>query len=249
MGAVQEIYRNNATRSRQISNFRSREVISLKHEIEKNSSRHKLSIIAEFKRHSPSGFESTGKEGPVEYFSRLDLDRIAAMSILTEPSGFGGSWSDLSKCQSFNVPLLAKDFFDSESMIHDAYLSGADAVLLISDFLSEERLESLASFAAGKGMDALIEFHDLKTAERIPMLDNVVIGYNRRNLNNMKMEGEEEKVTEMFRQTNAPIILESGIDSRNAVDMDFSAFSGLLIGTSLLKGDKVIEVLSKRGLL
>lgn len=249
MSVVEEIYRNNAARPHQVSSLRSREVISLRREVEKNSARKRLSLIAEFKRHSPSGFEGPEKDGPVEYFKKLDLGRITAMSVLTEPSGFGGSWSDLSECQQFNVPLLAKDFFDSESMIRDAYLSGADAVLLIADFLDRERLEDLASLAGEMGMDALIEFHDLKTAEMIPILDNVLVGYNRRNLQTMKMEGDEEKAAGIFRQMEAPVILESGIDSRNAEEMDFSAFSGLLIGTSLLKGDNVIDVLSRRELL
>ncbi|AKA49659.1 hypothetical protein IX51_11720 [uncultured archaeon] len=249
MSVVDEIYRNNRNRASIGSSRRSRPVISLKESVEEKNSKGRLGLIAEFKKRSPSGFESKGLVSTTSYFGKLDLSKLAGLSVLTEPDRFGGSWDDLAESQPFNIPLLAKDFFDSENMIRDAYFCGADSVLLIADFMKGERLAALAESASEYGMDALIEFHDFESAERIPVHDNVIVGYNRRNLRTMKMESREKEAAEMFDRKDVPFILESGIDSTNARTMDFTGFSGLLVGSSIINGESVVDVLQSRGLL
>lgn len=247
MSVVEDIYVNNRSRKHIEESRRERPVVGLRKAVEQRAAKGKLALIAEFKKQSPSGFMSGSLGKPEDYFGSLPEGMVSGFSVLTEPTRFGGRWDDLTASQSFHVPLLAKDFFESEKMIHDAYFCGADAVLLIADFIGQEALHRLASKAAELGMDALIEFHDPECAELIPLEENVLVGYNRRNLRTMKMEGEEEKVRYMFEDTDTPYILESGIDASNARNMDFTGYSGLLIGSSIITGESVIDVLKGRG--
>lgn len=249
MSVVEQIYSNNLMRERVRRTLRSRPVRSLRKSVETKNSMGKLGLIVEFKRRSPSGFNSEGNISPENYFKSIDCSVVAGFSVLTEPDRFGGSWADLEESQKFDVPVLAKDFFGDRNMIHDAYHCGADAVLLIADFLSGERLAEYADEAKKLGMDALIEFHDPECASRIPLEKNVLVGYNRRNLRTMKMEGKEKEVSKLFNREDMPYILESGINTDNARTMDFTAFSGLLIGSSIISGESVIEVLQERDLL
>lgn len=231
------------------NSHRTRPVISLKRRVLEKNGEDKLGLITEFKKRSPSGFIADDLTSPSEYFTGIDPHLVAGFSILTEPSMFGGSWDDLAESQNFTVPLLAKDFFDTEDMIRDSYLYGADAVLLIADFLTEDQLADLAGKASGLGMDALIEFHDFESAKRIPVGDNVLVGYNRRDLRTMKMEEKEKEAAKIFNSNDVPYILESGINSRNAGKIDFSSYSGLLIGSSIISGESVIDILAGRGLI
>ncbi len=249
MSVVEEIYRNNRSRPRQLNDQREKPVLSLRESVKRKSFAGKLGLIAEFKKKSPSGFVAGNLSSPSQYFRKIGTGKVAGFSVLTEPRWFGGSWNDLSESQGLKVPLLAKDFFDSENMIHDAYLCGADAVLLIADFLSQEMLESLAEEARKLGMDALVEFHDFDSAGKIPLAENVLVGYNRRNLRTMKMGNREREAAELFDRKEVPFILESGINAENSASMDFSRFSGILVGSSIISGDSVIDVLSGRGLL
>lgn len=249
MTVVDDIYRSNTNRERLGSNMRERPVMSLRKSVSEKSDAGLLGLIAEFKKQSPSGFSAGNLSSPVDYFRKVGKEKVAGYSVLTEPTRFGGSWKDLTDSQQLNVPLLAKDFFDSENMIHDAYLGGADAVLLIADFLNRERLQDLANEAGKLGMDALIEFHDFESAEKIPVAENVLVGYNRRNLRTMKMEEREKEASAVFDRNEVPFILESGINASNAASMDFSGYSGILVGSSIITGESVIEVLAGRGLL
>ncbi len=247
MTVVEQIYRNNSQRIPCGESSRTRDIIGLRQAVTDRSTKGKLAIIAEFKRSSPSGFETSRQEGPFDYFSAIKKGSISGFSVLTEPSRFNGSWNDLASCQGLNMPLLAKDFFGHERMIRDAYLSGADAVLLIADFLEEDQIRNLVESAGEYGMDALVEFHDVRAAKKIPLYENVILGYNRRDLRTMEMKGQELEALKAVEDTGFPVILESGIDSSNAEYMDFSGFSGLLIGSSLLKGEDVLGKLVKRG--
>lgn len=249
MSVVEDIYKSNESRPEELSDMRKRPVLSLRESIHRKSKAGKLGLIAEYKKRSPSGFAAQNLQSPIEYFSKIKIEKIAGFSVLTEPTRFGGSWDDLTESQSFNVPLLAKDFFDTENMIHDAYLRGADSVLLIADFLSREKLVALSAKADKLGMEVLIEFHELNSADKIPEAENILVGYNRRDLRTMKMEAREAKASAMFDKKKVPFILESGINSANAASIDFSSFSGLLIGSSIITGDSVVDVLSGRGLI
>ena len=61
---------------------------------------------------------------------------ISALSILTEQKYFKGSLSFLKEIKNnFKKPIIQNDFIVSEYQIYEAYISGADTIILIAEIL------------------------------------------------------------------------------------------------------------------
>lgn len=242
MNVVEEIYARNPGRPR-VPYRRKRETLSLIRSLERHRTESYPGIIAEYKRKSPSGFMKQDSGTPVEYFDQLTGRNIAGFSVLTEPDHFLGSYQDITSSAGFNIPILDKDFISSPEMIEDAYNAGADAILLILDFLEQDTIYDLAEHAASLGMESLVEFHDLSHLETLKTRRGIIFGYNRRNLRTLRMEPEEERVLELLSGSGPGIVLESGIDSEYLKKHDVSRFAGMLIGASILDGDPVFDTM------
>lgn len=239
LNVVEEIYSRNYLRTA-IPFRRTRQPLSLSRKLESVKATGHTGIIAEFKRKSPSGFSNSEFTGVEDYFNSLMDDRkVAAFSVLTEPSHFSGDYCDVTNVQKYNTPILDKDFISSKEMVDYAFNSGADAILLILDFLEAGQLYLLSEYAVHLGMESLIEFHDLELAKEIRPGKGRLFGYNRRNLKTLKMEPQEERLGEFILEKKIPLVLESGITTEYVKTHDVSVYSGLLVGTSILKGDRV----------
>ncbi len=233
---VDEIYRNNYRRKLVDRNLRTRGILSLKEALTKSSNG--PGIIAEYKRKSPSGFKNNSNTDILKYFNSIK-ENIAGISILTEPQYFDGNQLDASTVQCYSKPVLIKDFISNEKMIDSSYKIGGDAYLLICDFLDYEEIKKLVKYGMDAGMEALVEVHDSDKIKNIYTDENVLIGYNRRNLKTLKMEDESEMVYDKLRSFGLPLILESGINSENIGTLHIEKYDGLLIGGSLLSGDTI----------
>ncbi|MGE9810962.1 indole-3-glycerol-phosphate synthase [Ferroplasma acidiphilum] len=233
---VDEIYSKNNERKLQEFNMRERGIISLKRTLEKNQNG--PGIIAEYKRKSPSGFSNKYNTDILKYFDGIQRI-IAGISILTEPQYFGGTPLDAEAVQCYNKPILIKDFISSESMIKSSYMSGGDAFLLICDFLDYASIKKLVQYGKKFGMDALVEVHDPASAKNIFPDENVILGYNRRNLKTLKMEDNSEEMYDNLKSYGLPVVLESGINHENINKLHIEKYQGLLIGSSLLSGDTI----------
>ncbi len=233
---VDEIYKNNENRRLPEFNMREKDIISLKRALEKNQNG--PGIIAEYKRKSPSGFNNKYNTDILKYFNNIQII-IAGISILTEPQYFGGTPLDARAVQCYNKPILIKDFISSERMVKSSYMSGGDAFLLICDFLDYSRIKTLVQYGKKLGMDALVEVHDPDSVKNIFPDENVIIGYNRRNLKTLKMEDNSGEMYDNLKSYGLPIVLESGITSANIHNLHIEKYQGLLIGSSLLSGDVI----------
>ena len=196
----------------------------------------RLGLVAEIKRASPSA-GSFEEIGDVAELARAYAGAgAAALSILTEPTRFGGSDEDLRAASGIGLPVLRKDFTTSRYQVFQARALGADAVLLIVRALRGNRLRELLEATGEAGLDALVEVHDEAELERALRADATLIGVNARDLATLETDVPRAmRLVAQARLSGATLIAESGLAS--SADLDRAAEAGahgVLIGTSLL---------------
>src|SRR5204862_4995999 len=119
------------------------------------------SVIAEYKRRSPSAGTISEGAACAEVTAAYERGGAAAVSVLTEGTHFGGSLDDLREARAASeLPLLRKDFTVDPYQLYEAKAAGADAVLLVVAALERAELELLYAEAAALDLDCLVEVHD-----------------------------------------------------------------------------------------
>lgn len=194
-----------------------------------------VAVIAEIKRRSPSKGVLDDALDAGARAAQYALGGAAALSILTEPSEFGGSLDDLAAARrAVSIPLLRKDFIVDEVQLIEARLSGASAVLLIARALPAERFFTLAAAAKSIGLDLLLEVRDEAELARALGVPDGVIGVNNRNLETLEID---DSVSERLLRLVPPertAVYESGIQSvegvRRAATLGADA---VLVGSAL----------------
>ncbi|MDX6662377.1 MAG: indole-3-glycerol phosphate synthase [Solirubrobacterales bacterium] len=196
-----------------------------------------LSLIAEFKRRSPSAGEIRGSAEPTEIVRAYERGGAAAISVLTEEESFGGSLADLRAAHdASSLPVLRKDFTIDPYQLYEAAANGADAVLLIVAILEDRELASLHAQARALDLDCLVEVHDETELERALELDCDVIGINNRNLADLSVDvaTTHELITDV--PAGKTVVSESGLSDREELDaLEEIGVDAVLIGESLMR--------------
>jgi indole-3-glycerol phosphate synthase len=146
-------------------------------------------IIAEVKRASPSaGAIAVGLDA-IAQARRYAAAGAAAISVLTDGPGFGGSLADLVAVRAaVDVPLLRKDFVVDRYQLLEARAAGADAALLIVAALPDDALRALLDAAGALGLAALVEVHDDAEADRALSAGARIVGVNNRDLHSFAVD-------------------------------------------------------------
>ncbi|MGK0414494.1 MAG: indole-3-glycerol phosphate synthase [Polaribacter sp.] len=195
-------------------------------------------IIAEFKRQSPSKgiINDTATIADVTN-GYLDAN-VAAQSILTDTSFFGGSLADLMEARVINQqkPILRKDFVVDGFQIVEAKAIGADVILLIASCLTSQEIKNFGQLATDLGLEVLYEVHTQEDLDKINDLDNKIIGINNRDLKTFKVDLEHSiKLANQIPDTSLKVS-ESGIsDPRIITGLKEYGFQGFLIGENFMK--------------
>jgi indole-3-glycerol phosphate synthase len=195
-----------------------------------------LSVVAEFKRRSPSAGEISATATVAERVDAYERGGAAALSVLTEGPHFGGSLDDLRAARAAcDLPILRKDFVVDPYQLYEAAVYGADAVLLIARVLEDRELGALYEEARRLDLDCLVEVHDAEELERALRLDADVIGINNRNLD----EGVVDVATTYALMPDVPagktVVAESGISSRAELEeLERVGVDAVLIGEALM---------------
>jgi indole-3-glycerol phosphate synthase len=195
-----------------------------------------LALIAEIKRRSPSKGEIAPHLDAVTQARGYEQAGADAISVLTEPSRFGGSLEDLrAVAAAVDLPVLRKDFIVDRCQVWEAAEAGAAAVLLIVAALSDAVLAELIEECRLCGLDALIEVHDEAEMERALATGATLIGVNNRDLHTLNVD---LAVTERLARQAPPQVLlvsESGIaDAADARRLALTGARALLVGESLV---------------
>ncbi|MGG6231082.1 indole-3-glycerol phosphate synthase TrpC [Tenacibaculum sp. SDUM215027] len=195
-------------------------------------------IIAEFKRQSPSKGVINDKATITEVTNGYLDANVAAQSILTDTSFFGGTMADLMEARNINQikPILRKDFIIDGFQIVEAKAIGADVVLLIAACLTAEQLKNYGQLATDLGLEVLYEIHTQEDLDKIGDLDNKIIGINNRNLKTFEVDLEHSiKLASQIPDTVVKVS-ESGIsDPRIITGLKEYGFQGFLIGENFMK--------------
>lgn len=196
-----------------------------------------VALIAECKRRSPGAGDIRPGLDPVELTRGYEGAGARALSVLTDPTYFGGTLADLEAVRAATtIPILRKDFTIDPLQIVEARGAGADAVLLIVRILSDEALGALHAEARGLGLDVLVEVHDEDEMERAIALGADLIGVNNRDLSTFETD---LATTERLLGRVPPetvLVSESGI--RTVGDIERLAAAGvdaILVGETLLR--------------
>ncbi len=199
----------------------------------------RVKVIAEIKRRSPSkGFLAEIPSAAAQAAS-YQRGGASAISVLTEPSGFGGSLADLEAARAaVALPLLRKDFISTEYQLLEARAFGADFALLIASWLSPQRYRELLSFALGLGLQVLTETHSAAEIDVAASAGAEIIGINTRDLNTFNTD------INLFADLAASLpadvvkVAESSVRTvQDVIDYRAAGADCVLIGEALVRGD------------
>ncbi len=198
-----------------------------------------LSVIAEFKRRSPSVGEIRAGATPAEIAQAYDEAGAAALSVLTDEQHFGGSLDDLREARAACVlPILQKDFIVDRYQLYEAAAAGADAVLLIVAALDQDRLAGLYEDARGLDLDVVIEVHKEEELETALTVDAEVIGINNRNLDDFTVDVQTTFELMPDVPAGKTVVSESGIADRETLEeLERVGVDAVLIGETLMRAD------------
>ena len=194
-----------------------------------------VAVIAEIKRRSPSKgvLDDTLDAGQVA--SAFAAGGAAAMSVLTEPTAFGGALADLEVAsRRVRIPLIRKDFVVDASQVFEAAAAGASAILLIARALGPAGLGPLVETAGTAGIETLIEVRSADELQWAVDAGADVIGVNTRNLETLEVDAAVALDLLPRVPRGTPAVFESGIRTR--IDVDHAALAGadaVLVGSSL----------------
>ena len=215
-------------------------------------------IIAECKLHSPSAGDlsahTSGVETRVQAYAQ---GGACAVSVLTEPSRFGGRLEHLAQAAAIlephKIPAMRKDFLVDPYQVMEARAAGAGGVLVIVRMLDRSRITELLDCAAILKMFVLLEAFDamdLQTAHEVLALrkahdERILVGLNCRDLEKLTVElGRLEELVDQLPPGYAHVA-ESGVgsvdDVRSVVDIGYQV---ALVGTTLMHSDNPRKLLS-----
>ncbi len=198
-----------------------------------------LSLIAEFKRRSPSSGAINVVADVASQVSAYERGGAAAASVLTDEPHFGGSLDDLRAARAASgLPIIRKDFIVDPYQLYEAAVNGADAVLLIVRALDDDRLRRLHEEAEELDLDTLVEVHDAAELERALVAGAEVVGINNRDLDEMTVDIETTFELMPDIPAGKTVVSESGIGGREELEeLDRVGVDAVLIGGSLMVAD------------
>jgi indole-3-glycerol phosphate synthase len=200
-----------------------------------------ISLIAEHKRRSPSAGPIREDTSVEEVARAYELGGAAALSVLTEPSHFGGSLDDLRGARAVtHLPVLRKDFVVDPYQVVESAAAGADAILLIVAALEPDDLLELHREALALDLDVLVEVHDEEELEIALGVEAEVIGINNRDLGDFTVD--IERTYELLSDVPAgkTVVSESGFSTREQLDeLDRVGVDAVLIGETLMRAPDI----------
>ena len=201
-----------------------------------------LQIVAEVKKASPSMGDINLDVDIVKQAQMYEAAGAAMISVLTDQVFFKGNIDFLAEISGgVSIPTLAKDFIIDEKQIVRSRNAGATVILLIVAALPEKRLKELYDFAAGLGLEILVETHNLSELEIAHRIGAQIIGVNNRNLVTFEVDINTSLELSTHFRDDKVYISESGIFTGQDSKLVAPYFNAILVGTALMQADNVAD--------
>lgn len=222
--------------------------------------------IAEVKRASPSlGVLAPGPETDAVAFvvnqaTAYARHGAAAVSVLTEPSAFGGDLEHARvaarELRPLGVPVMRKDFLVDPAQVYESRLAGCSGVLIIIRMLKDDVLRAMLEAARACDLFVLLEAFDEQDLARARTVlahapharvatsqatnpsspPPVLVGLNTRDLETLAVNPHALSLSSDHFPPGFLRIAESGMhtpqDVRAAAAL---GYQGVLVGTSLMR--------------
>ncbi len=205
-------------------------------------------IIAECKLASPSAGDlsqhTTDIDRRVQAYAQ---GGACAVSVLTEPTRFGGSLEHLEQTARtlapLGVPVMRKDFLVDPYQVMEARAAGAGGVLVIVRMLDRSRIKALLDVAAMLKMFVLVEAFDAADlqvaqevlAERKAHDEQMLVGVNCRDLDTLTVDLARLGELASYLPPDFASVAESGVgsleDIKTVIDVGYDV---ALVGTTLM---------------
>ncbi len=196
-----------------------------------------IAFICEIKRASPSAGIISDEFPYVDIAKQYEHAGAAAISVLTEPKYFLGSYTHLFEIHAeVKVPILRKDFIIDEYQVYQSKLLGADAILLISSLYDTQSLKKMISLCNDLGISALVEAHTSDEIDSAILAGTKIIGVNNRNLNTFSTNLCTCTALRDRVPRDIIFVAESGVKTRHDIEiLEQCSVNAVLIGEALMR--------------
>jgi|GEM_PF-3842244 len=191
--------------------------------------------------HQAAQYNGTGFREPFAEIVKLYDDYADAIVLVTDNILFEGDpeWVRVAAMLT-NKPLIVLDIFLVEAQIDEAYINGADAIILIVSLLEEEELKKLHEKADFLGLDVIVEVQDKHELEKAINIGAKAIGINTRDINDLTRV-ELTKVSQLSKliPEEIHIVAESGIKCPDEIRQYCQDAEAIIVGSALLVDDTI----------
>lgn len=207
----------------------------------------RFDLIAEVKFRSPAGgkLREGSADSVMARVAGYAEAGAAAVSVLTEPSGFDGSMEHLEiavRALGGRIPAMRKDFLVDPYQIGEARLAGAGGVLLILRMLDDATLGTMLECAARLKLFVLLECFDEADIARARELvrqyataTQLLVGLNCRDLVSLEVVPGRLEALVRSLPDDVPRVAESGVSTvADAARVAIAGYDLALVGSALM---------------
>jgi len=196
----------------------------------------RISLISEIKFASPSAGKIREQSNPVDIGKIYENAGASAISFLTDEIFFQGDIKNLPVVKNaVSIPILRKDFIIDEIQVKEAFMYGADAILLIARILSPGKLKDLLELCREYNLSPLTEVHDKKDLDQSLECGANIIGINNRDLDTFHVDiNTTGKLAGLVPET-CVLVGESGISTKEDInELKGKGVNAVLVGSALM---------------
>lgn len=205
-----------------------------------------VAVIAEVKKASPSAGPIAPDADASKQAVQYEAGGAAAVSVLTEPSVFLGSFADLSDAaDAVDIPVLCKDFVVDPLQLFVARGHCADAVLLMVSILGDD-LGRYLDVATTLRLQCLVEVVSIEELDVALRAGASLVAVNARDLRTLEVDpAAAAPVVTAAKRHGMTVVHASGV--RSHADVVSAAAAGadaVLVGETLMRAPFPEDVLS-----